>query len=51
MSHASLVTHRSKTAICVGVQSEETPEALRAAADVLVEGPPGVRDLLTALAA
>ena len=40
-----------QTAICVGVQSEETPEALRAAADVLVEGPPGVRDLLTALAA
>jgi hypothetical protein len=33
------------------VQSEETPEALRAYADVIVDGPPGVRDLLTALAA
>jgi trehalose 6-phosphate phosphatase len=40
-----------QSAICVGVQSEETPEALRDAADVLVDGPPGVRDLLTALAA
>ncbi len=40
-----------QAAICVGVQSEETPDALRAGADVLVNGPPGVRDLLTALAA
>lgn len=40
-----------KTAVCVGVRSEETPEALRASADVMVDGPPGVRDLLTALAA
>jgi trehalose 6-phosphate phosphatase len=39
-----------RTAVCVGVRSEETPEALRASADVLVDGPTGVRDLLTALA-
>ncbi|MDP9345267.1 MAG: trehalose-phosphatase [Actinomycetota bacterium] len=39
-----------RTAVCVGVTSEETPEALRSGADVLVDGPPGVRDLLTALA-
>ena len=40
-----------KTAVCIGVQSEETPAALRDSADVIVDGPPGVRDLLTALAA
>ncbi|MEP6954339.1 MAG: trehalose-phosphatase [Solirubrobacteraceae bacterium] len=40
-----------QTAVCVGVRSEETPEVLRASADVLVDGPTGVRDLLTALAA
>ncbi len=37
-------------AICVGVRSEETPAALEQAADVLVDGPPGVRALLTTLA-
>lgn len=38
------------SAVCVGVRSEETPEALASSADVLVDGPPGVRGLLTALA-
>ncbi len=39
------------TCVCVGVRSEETPAELEAAADVLVDGPSGVRDLLNALAA
>jgi trehalose 6-phosphate phosphatase len=38
-------------AVCVGVSSEETPDALREAADVMVDGPRGVRELLAALAA
>jgi len=37
-------------ALCVGVGSEETPAELRASADLLVDGPRGVRELLTALA-
>jgi trehalose 6-phosphate phosphatase len=36
-------------AVCVGVRSDETPPELEQAADVLVEGPLGVRELLTAL--
>ena len=36
-------------AVCVGVRSDETPAELEAAADVLVEGTDGVRELLTAL--
>jgi trehalose 6-phosphate phosphatase len=38
------------SALCVGVRSDETPEALEEAADVLVDGPIGVRGLLTTLA-
>jgi trehalose 6-phosphate phosphatase len=38
------------TAVCVGVASDETPPALDEAADLLVDGPLGVRSLLTALA-
>jgi trehalose 6-phosphate phosphatase len=37
------------TAVCVGVRSDETPEALERNADVLVDGPQGVRELLMAL--
>ena len=37
--------------LCVGVRSDETPPALEAEADVLVDGPAGVRELLSALAA
>jgi trehalose 6-phosphate phosphatase len=37
-------------AVCVGVRSDETPTALEEGADLLVDGPPGVRELLTALA-
>ena len=33
----------------VGVRSDETPDELEREADVLVEGPRGVRDLLQAL--
>lgn len=40
---------RLQTAVCVGVRSEETPEALAAEAGVLVDGPAGVRELLRAL--
>jgi trehalose 6-phosphate phosphatase len=39
------------SAVCVGVRSEETPAELEAQADVLVDGPAGVRRLLEALAA
>jgi trehalose 6-phosphate phosphatase len=38
------------SALCVGVRSDETPPALEEAADVLVDGPIGVRRLLTTLA-
>ena len=38
-------------AICVGVTSEETPPELAEAADLMVDGPVGVRELLSALAA
>lgn len=37
-------------AVCVGVASEETPPELEAAADLMVDGPPGVRELLGVLA-
>jgi trehalose 6-phosphate phosphatase len=39
------------TALCIGVASDETPPALADAADVLVDGPTGVRALLSTLAA
>jgi trehalose 6-phosphate phosphatase len=38
-------------ALCVGVRSDETPEELEARADLLIDGPRGVRTLLAALAA
>jgi trehalose 6-phosphate phosphatase len=40
-----------RSALCVGVRSDETPSALERQADLLVDGPPGVRTLLSALAA
>src|SRR3954451_1467127 len=40
---------RLRSAACVGVRSDETPEEVAAEADVLVEGTKGVRDLLLAL--
>ncbi len=42
---------RLKAAVCVGVMSEETPQELTAAADVLVDGTGGVRGMLEALGA
>jgi trehalose 6-phosphate phosphatase len=42
---------RLQTALCVGVTSDETPPELTAQADLLVDGPNGVRALLEALAA
>ena len=41
---------RLGTAVCVGVRSDETPPELEEAADVMVDGTAGVRDLLLALA-
>jgi trehalose 6-phosphate phosphatase len=38
------------TALCVGVASDETPHELAEGADLLVDGPAGVRALLTTLA-
>jgi trehalose 6-phosphate phosphatase len=40
---------RLRTALCVGVRSDETPPRLRDGADLLVDGPAGVRALLEAL--
>ncbi|MEA2234503.1 MAG: trehalose 6-phosphate phosphatase [Solirubrobacteraceae bacterium] len=37
-------------AVCVGVRSDETPDALEQGSDLLVDGPPGVVELLRALA-
>jgi len=37
-------------ALCVGVRSDETPQQLEEGADLLVDGPRGVRGLLMALA-
>ena len=42
---------RLENALCVGVRSDETPAELEAQADVLIDGPVGVRALLSALAA
>jgi trehalose 6-phosphate phosphatase len=42
---------RLRSALCVGVRSDETPAELEAGADVLVDGTLGVRRLLEALAA
>lgn len=38
-------------ALCIGVRSEETPPALEREADVMVDGEPGVRELLQGLLA
>ena len=40
---------RLQHALCVGVRSDETPAELESGADVLVDGPRGVRQLLEAL--
>jgi trehalose 6-phosphate phosphatase len=42
---------RVREAVCVGVRSDETPPELEAAADLLVDGPLGVRAALELLAA
>ncbi|CAB4915942.1 unannotated protein [freshwater metagenome] len=41
---------RLERAVCLGVTSDETPPELVSAADAMVDGPLGVRRLLTALA-
>jgi trehalose 6-phosphate phosphatase len=40
---------RLRTAVCVGVRSDETPEEIERESDLLVDGPRGVRELLLAL--
>jgi trehalose 6-phosphate phosphatase len=40
---------RLETAVCVGVRSDETPPELEREADLLVDGPIGVRSVLEAL--
>ena len=40
---------RLLSSVAVGVRSEETPGVLESAADLLVDGPRGVRHLLSAL--
>jgi trehalose 6-phosphate phosphatase len=40
---------RLETAMCVGVRSDETPPELEREADLLVDGPAGVRSILEAL--
>jgi trehalose 6-phosphate phosphatase len=40
---------RLESAVCVGVRSDETPRDLEREADLLVDGPPGVRSVLGAL--
>jgi trehalose 6-phosphate phosphatase len=40
-----------RQAVCIGVASDETPRELQEAADVLVDGPLGVRGVLETLAA
>jgi trehalose 6-phosphate phosphatase len=42
---------RLGSALCLGVRSDETPPELEAEADLLVDGPRGVRQVLQALAA
>jgi trehalose 6-phosphate phosphatase len=42
---------RLVTAVCVGVRSDETPPEIESQSDVLVDGPAGVRALLSALVA
>ncbi len=49
--HALVDEGELAAAVCVGVRSDETPPELEEAADVLVDGPVGVRELLTALLA
>jgi trehalose 6-phosphate phosphatase len=43
--------HRLERAICVGVRSDEGPSAIGEEADVIVDGPAGVQELLRILAA
>jgi trehalose 6-phosphate phosphatase len=48
---AAVADGRLREAVCVGVRSDETPAELEEAADLLVDGPLGVRAVLEHLAA
>jgi trehalose 6-phosphate phosphatase len=48
---AAVADGRLRHALCIGVRSDETPPELEADADLLVDGPLGVRAILTTLAA
>ncbi|MDX6685701.1 MAG: trehalose 6-phosphate phosphatase [Baekduia sp.] len=47
---AAVADGRLRAAVCIGVASEETPPELEEAADLLVDGPLGVRSALEVLA-
>jgi trehalose 6-phosphate phosphatase len=47
--HALVEEGELEVAVCAGVRSDETPPELEQASDLLVDGPVGVRALLTAL--
>jgi trehalose 6-phosphate phosphatase len=47
---AAVEDGRLQSAVCVGVRSDETPAELEDAADILVDGPLGVRTVLELLA-
>jgi trehalose 6-phosphate phosphatase len=49
--HELVAEGELRSALCVGVRSDETPAALEQQADLLVDGTAGVRALLNALAA
>jgi trehalose 6-phosphate phosphatase len=46
---ALVASGRLESAVCVGVRSDETPPELEREADLLVDGPAGVRSVLEAL--
>jgi trehalose 6-phosphate phosphatase len=46
-----VATGNLERAVCVGVRSDETPREIERDADLLVDGPSGVRELLAVLAA
>jgi trehalose 6-phosphate phosphatase len=47
---AAVADGRLREAVCIGVRSDETPAELEEAADLLVDGPLGVRSVLELLA-
>jgi trehalose 6-phosphate phosphatase len=48
--HAALGDGRLTHTACIGVASDETPPEVQKGADLLVDGPDGVREILSRLA-